>query len=86
MASSITSGIANELGAQTNRMVKELNTLSAANAEALDQMTKSLSDSKYMDRLAANQNTIVSLLGDLSAQNDELIKLLSEKDNRVSYP
>ena len=86
MASSITSGIANELGAQTNRMVKELNTLSAANAEALDQMTKSLSDSKYMDRLAANQNTIVSLLGDLSAQNDDLIKLLSEKDNRVSYP
>jgi len=86
MASSITSGIANELGAQTNRMVKELNELSKTNAKALDQMTKSLSDSKNMDRLAANQKTIVRLLGDLSTQNGELLKVLSEKDNRVSYP
>ena len=86
MASSITSGLANELGAQTNRMVKELNALSSANANALDQMTKSLSDSKSMDKLTANQKTIVRLLGDLSAQNAELRKLFSEKDNRVSYP
>ena len=86
MASSITSGIANELGAQTNRMVKELNSLSAANAEALDTMTKSLSSSKNMDRLAANQKTIVRLLGDLSAQNGEILRMFSEKDNRVSYP
>ncbi|MGB2461125.1 MAG: hypothetical protein ACPIEU_00150 [Candidatus Puniceispirillaceae bacterium] len=86
MASSITSGLANELGAQTNRMVKELNALSSANANALDQMTKSLSDSKSMNKLTANQKTIVRLLGDLSAQNAELRKLFSEKDNRVSYP
>ena len=86
MMSSITSGIANELGAQTNRMVKELNDLSKTNAKSLDQMTKSLSDSKNMDRLAANQKTIVRLLGDLSAQNADLLKMISEKDNRVSYP
>ena len=86
MASSITTGIANELGAQTNRMVKELNSLSATNAEALDTMTKSLSSSKNMDRLAANQKTIVRLLGDLSAQNGEILRMFSEKDNRVSYP
>ena len=86
MMSSITSGIANELGAQTNRMVKELNDLSKSNAKSLDQMTKSLSDSKNMDRLAANQKTIVRLLGDLSAQNADLLKMISEKDNRVSYP
>ena len=86
MASSITSGIANELGAQTNRMVKELNSLSSANADALDQMTKSISDSKNMGKLAANQKTIVRLLGDLSTQNAEMMKLFSEKDNRVSYP
>jgi len=86
MMSSITSGIANELGAQTNRMVKELNDLSKSNAKSLDQMTKSLSDSKNMDRLAANQKTIVRLLGDLSTQNADLLKMISEKDNRVSYP
>ena len=86
MASSITTGIANELGAQTNRMVKELNELSKTNAKSLDQMTKSMSDSKNMDRLAANQKTIVRLLGDLSAQNTDLLKIISEKDNRVSYP
>ena len=86
MVSSITSGIANELGAQTNRMVKELNELSKTNAKSLDQMTKSMSDSKNMDRLAANQKTIVRLLGDLSAQNADLLKMMSEKDNRVSYP
>ena len=86
MASSITTGIANELGAQTNRMVKELNDLSKTNAESLDQMTKSLSDSNNMDRLAANQKTIVRLLGDLSTQNADLLKMISEKDNRVSYP
>ena len=86
MASSITSGVANELGAQTNRMVKELNALSSANTDALDQMTKSLSDSKNMNAVAANQKTIVRLLGDLSAQNADMMKLFSEKDNRVSYP
>ena len=46
MASSITTGIANELGAQTNRMVKELNELSKTNAKSLETMTKSVSDSK----------------------------------------
>ena len=86
MASSITTGIANELGAQTNRMVKELNELSKTNAKSLDQMTRSMSDSKNTDRLAANQKTIVRLLGDLSAQNADLLKMISEKDNRVSYP
>ena len=86
MASSITAGIANELGAQTNRMVKELNELSKANAKSLDQMTKSVSDSKNMDRLVANQKTIVRLLGELSAQNADLLKSISQKDNRVSYP
>ncbi len=86
MASSITTGIANELGAQTNRMVKELNELSKTNAKSLETMTKSVSDSKNMDRLAANQKTIVRLLGDLSAQNADLLEMISEKDNRVSYP
>ena len=86
MASSITTGIANELGAQTNRMVKELNELSKTNAKSLETMTKSVSDSKNMDRLTANQKTIVRLLGDLSAQNADLLKMISEKDNRVSYP
>ncbi len=86
MASSITTGIANELGAQTNRMVKELNELSKTNAKSLETMTKSVSDSKNMDRLAANQKTIVRLLGDLSAQNADLLKMINEKDNRVSYP
>ena len=86
MASSITTGIANELGAQTNRMVKELNELSKTNAKSLDQMTRSMSDSKNTDRLAANQKTIVRLLGELSAQNAGLLKMISEKDNRVSYP
>jgi len=86
MASSITAGIANELGAQTNRMVKELNELSKTNAKSLDQMTKSVSDSKNMDRLVANQKTIVRLLGELSAQNADLLKSISQKDNRVSYP
>ena len=86
MASSITTGIANELGAQTNRMVKELNELSKTNAKSLETMTKSVSDSKNLDRLAANQKTIVRLLGDLSAQNADLLKMISEKDNRVSYP
>ena len=86
MASSITTGIANGLGAQTNRMVKELNEISKTNAKSLETMTKSVSDSKNMDRLAANQKTIVRLLGDLSAQNADLLKMISEKDNRVSYP
>ena len=86
MASSITAGIANELGAQTNRMVKELNELSKTNAKSLDQMTKSVSDSKNMDTLVANQKTIVRLLGELSLQNADLLKTISEKDNRVSYP
>ena len=86
MASSITAGIANELGAQTNRMVKELNELSKTNAKSLDQMTKSVSDSKNLDGVVANQKTIVRLLGELSAQNTDLLKSISQKDNRVSYP
>ena len=86
MASSITAGIANELGAQTNRMVKELNELSKTNAKSLDQMTKSVSDSKNLDGVVANQKTIVRLLGELSAQNADLLESISQKDNRVSYP
>ena len=59
MASSITSGIANELGAQTNRMVKELNALSSNNAKALSEMSKSVLDTKGLDRLAVNQRSSI---------------------------
>ena len=86
MASSITSGIANELGAQTNRMVKELNALSSANSKALSEMSKSVSDTKGLDRLAVNQKNITRALADLSAQNQEIMRLFNERDNRVSYP
>ncbi|MEK9558395.1 MAG: hypothetical protein VW175_08265, partial [Alphaproteobacteria bacterium] len=86
MASSITTGIANELGAQTNRMVKELNALSSSNSKALSDMSKSVSDTKGLDRLAANQKNITRLLADLSTQNKEIMRLFNEKDNRVSYP
>jgi len=86
MASSITNGIANELGAQTNRMVKELGNLSSANAKALTEMSKSVSDTKGLDRLATNQKNITRLLADLSAQNTEIMRLFNERDNRVSYP
>lgn len=86
MASSITTGIASELGSQTNRMVKELNNISKTNAKAIDQMKKSVADTKNTDGLAANQKTIVRLIGDLSEQNLKLLQLFNEKDNRVSYP
>jgi len=86
MASSITTGIANELGAQTNRMVKELNTLSSANAKALSEMSKSVSDTKGLDRLAENQKNITRSLAELAAQNTEIMRLFNERDNRVSYP
>jgi hypothetical protein len=86
MASSITNGIANELGAQTNRMVKELNALSSSNSKALSDMSKSVLDTKGLDRLAANQKNITRLLADLSTQNKEIMRLFNEKDNRVSYP
>ena len=49
-------------------------------------MTKSVSDTKNIDRLAANQKTIVRMLGELSSQNTELSRMFKEKDNRVSYP
>ncbi|MDA9930501.1 hypothetical protein N9E91_04580 [Alphaproteobacteria bacterium] len=86
MASSITSGIANELGGQTNRMVKELEGMTATNAKAMEKMAKSISETKNMDRLIANQKNIVKMLGELSSQNTEIARLFNEKDNRVSYP
>ena len=67
-------------------MVKELNNISKTNAKAIDQMRKSVADNKSTDGLAANQKTIVRLIGDLSEQNLKLLQLFNEKDNRVSYP
>ena len=86
LASSITNGIAGELGAQTSRMIKELEALSAANAKAISEMSKTVSDTKNFDRLMTNQKDIVKLLGKLSNQNTDIQRLFKERDNRVSYP
>ena len=86
LASSITNGIAGELGSQTSRMIKELEALSAANAKAISEMSKTVSDTKNFDRLMTNQKDIVKLLGKLSSQNTDIQRLFKERDNRVSYP
>ena len=86
LASSITNGIAGELGSQTSRMIKELEALSAANAKAISEMSKTVSDTKNFDRLMTNQKDIVKLLGKLSNQNTDIQRLFKERDNRVSYP
>ena len=62
------------------------NELSKTNDKSLDQMTKPMSDSKNMDRLAANQKTIVRLFGDLSAQNTDLLKIISERITASAIP
>jgi hypothetical protein len=49
-------------------------------------MSKSVSDTKGLDRLAVNQKNITRALADLSAQNQEIMRLFNERDNRVSYP
>ncbi|HCI20725.1 MAG TPA: hypothetical protein DE310_08130 [Alphaproteobacteria bacterium] len=86
LASSITNGIAGELGSQTSRMIKELEALSAANAKAISEMSKTVADTKNFDRLMTNQKDIVKLLGKLSNQNTDIQRLFKERDNRVSYP
>ena len=86
LASSITNGIAGGLGSQTSRMIKELEALSAANAKAISEMSKTVSDTKNFDRLMTNQKDIVKLLGKLSNQNTDIQRLFKERDNRVSYP
>ena len=86
LASSISSAIAGELSGQTSRMVKQLESMTAANNTALDKMAKSVSDTKNIDRLITNQQDIVKLLGQLSVQNNEIQQLFQQRDNRVSYP
>jgi DNA-directed RNA polymerase subunit F len=86
LANSITTGIAGELSNQTSRMVKQLETMSAANNDAMVKMAESVSDTKNIDRLITNQKDIVKLLGQLSVQNNEIQQLFQQRDNRVSYP
>ena len=86
LANSISTAIASELSGQTSRMVKQLETMSDVNNAALDKMAKSVSDTKNINRLIANQQDIVKLLGQLSAQNNEIQQLFQQRDNRVSYP
>ena len=86
LANSITTGIAGELSNQTSRMVKQLETMSAANNDTMVKMAESVSDTKNIDRLITNQKDIVKLLGQLSVQNNEIQQLFQQRDNRVSYP
>jgi hypothetical protein len=67
-------------------MVKQLETMSAANNDAMVKMAESVSDTKNIDRLITNQKDIVKLLGQLSVQNNEIQQLFQQRDNRVSYP
>ena len=60
--------------------------LSAANAQAISEMSKTVSDTTNFDRLMTNQKDIVKLLGKLSNQNTDIQRLFKERDNRVSYP
>ena len=50
-------------------------------------MTKSMSTQKIWTGLLQTKRISRVLLGDLSAQNQLImLKMISEKDNRVSYP
>ena len=86
LAESLTKAIANELNSQNRKMLGQLQKIENMTIDSMSQLSARVASDQTLSKVAGSQQVLAKRLDGLATQNQEILKQMETRDNRISFP
>ena len=86
LAESLTKAIANELNSQNRKMLAQLQKIENLTIDSMSQLSARVASDQTLSKVAGSQQVLAKRLDGLATQNQEILKQMETRDNRISFP
>merc|ERR1711991_1071943 len=86
LAESLTKAIANELNSQNRKMLGQLQKIENLTIDSMSQSAARVASDQTLSKVAGSQQVLAKRLDGLATQNQEILKQMETRDNRISFP
>ena len=86
LAESLTKAIANELNSQNRKMLGQLQKIENLTIDSMSQLSARVASDQTLSKVAGSQQILAKRLDGLATQNQEILKQMETRDNRISFP
>ncbi len=86
LAESLTKAIANELNSQNRKMLGQLQKIENLTIDSMSQLSARVASDQTLSKVAGSQQVLAKRLDGLATQNQEILKQMETRDNRISFP
>ena len=86
LAESLTKAIANELNSQNRKMLGQLQKIENLTIDSMSQLSLVWLVTNTLSKVAGNQQVLAKRLDGLATQNQEILKQMEIRDNKITFP
>ena len=86
LAESLTKAIANELNSQNRKMSGQLQKIENLTIDSMSQLSARVASDQTLSKVAGSQQVLAKRLDGLATQNQEILKQMETRDNKISFP
>ena len=86
LAESLTKAIANELNSQNRKMLGQLQKIENLTIDSMSQLSARVASDQTLSKVAGSQQVLAKRLDGLATQNQEILKQMETRDNKISFP
>ena len=86
LAKSLTKAIANELNSQNRKMLGQLQKIENLTVESMSKLSSRVASDQTLSKVAGNQQVLAKRMDGLATQNQEILKQMEIRDNKITFP
>ena len=86
LAESLTKAIANELNSQNRKMLGQMQKIENLTIDSMSQLSARVASDQTLSKVAGNQQVFAKRMDGLATQNQEILKQMETRDNKISFP
>ena len=86
LAESLTKAIANELNSQNRKMLGQLQKIENLTIDSMSQLSARVASDQTLSKVAGSQQVLAKRLDGLATQNQQILKQMEIRDNKISFP
>ena len=86
LAESLTKAIANELNSQNRKMFGQMQKIENLTVESMSKLSSRVASDQTLSKVAGNQQVLAKRMDGLATQNQEILKQMEIRDNKITFP
>ena len=86
LAQSLTKAIANELSSQNRKMLGQLQKIENLTIDSMSQLTARVASDQTLSKVAGSQQILAKRIDGLATQNQQILKQMEVRDNKITFP